>query len=69
MAGKDWWDPKGSARRKEAFSYLQAINSGMSEEKMAETVESTAPNKEFGKAFMSQFFKPSDLPFLLKFMK
>ena len=65
---ESWWNPKGRARRKEAIDYFTSINSGMSEEVKNQTVEATAPNREFAQSFMSKFFRPLDIPFLLKTM-
>lgn len=63
-----WWDPKGRARRQEAIAYMKRMNGSMSKEKKAETVEATKPSPEFGQAFVKQFFKKSDLLFLLPVM-
>lgn len=65
---KNWWDPKGAARRKEAISFFTTINSGMSDDVREQTVESAAPNREFAQSFMNKFFKPLDIPFLLTAM-
>ncbi len=65
---ENWWDPKGSARRKEAIGFFTAINSGMSDDVREQTVESAAPNREFAQSFMNKFFKPLDMPFLLAAM-
>ncbi|MCC8067909.1 MAG: beta-N-acetylhexosaminidase [Clostridiales bacterium] len=62
---RNWWVPSGEERQKEAFAYMASINSGMTEEEKAQTVESTAPNEEFGRAFMTKFFQPEDLPVLM----
>ncbi|MDO4621795.1 MAG: family 20 glycosylhydrolase [Eubacteriales bacterium] len=62
---RDWWTPEGQARQMEAFAYMKSMNDGMSEETKAETVESTAPNREFGEVFMTKFFQPEDLPILM----
>ncbi|MCC8046118.1 MAG: hypothetical protein LIP12_11575 [Clostridiales bacterium] len=48
---------------------MKAMNEGMSEETRSETVESTAPNEEFGRAFMTKFFQPEDLPILMGSMQ
>ncbi len=66
---KDWWDPKGAARRKEAVSFFTAINSGMSDDVREQTVESAAPNREFAQSFMNKLFHPLDMPFLLTAMR
>ncbi len=65
---KNWWDPKGSARRKEAIGFFTTINSGMSDDVREQTVESAAPNREFAQSFMNKFFEPLDIPFLLAAM-
>lgn len=62
---RSWWVPGGKERQKEAFAYMASINSGMSEDEKAQTVESTTPNEEFGRAFMTKFFQPEDLPILM----
>lgn len=62
---RSWWDPKGAARRKEAIAYFTTVNSGMSADVRAQTVESAAPNREFAQSFMNKFFEPLDIPFLL----
>lgn len=65
---KDAWDPKGRKRRREAVGYFTAINSGMSAEVKEQTVAAAAPNKEFAQSFVSKFFQPTDLLFLLPAM-
>lgn len=65
---RSWWDPEGKARRKEAIAYMKNMNGSMSKEKKAETVEATKPSPEFAQAFINQFFKKSDLLFLLPVM-
>lgn len=65
----EWWNPGGEERQREAFRYMKAMNEGMSEETRSETVESTAPNEEFGRAFMTKFFQPEDLPILMGSMQ
>ena len=62
---KEHWDPKGSKRRKEALAYFREMNNGI-EEVREQTVEASKPNKEFTSSFMNKFFKPWDMPFLLK---
>ncbi len=66
---RNWWVPGGEERQKEAFAYMASINSGMTEDEKAQTVESTAPNEEFGRAFMTKFFQPEDLPILMGSME
>lgn len=65
---KGWWDPRGSARRKEALIYMAKMNEDVEVEE-AERQETAAPNQEFARAFRTQFFKPTDLPYLAKLMK
>ncbi len=62
---ESWWVPTGAERQKEAFGYLASIHSGMSDEVKDQTVESTAPNEEFGRAFMTKFFQPEDMAILM----
>ena len=62
---KDHWDPKGKQRRKEALAYFTEMNSGLADVR-EQTVEASKPNKEFASSFMSRFFKPWDMPFLMK---
>ncbi len=69
VTDKENWDPKGRKRRKEAIRYFTTINEGMSSEVREQTVESADPNKEFAQSFMTKFFKPLDIPFLLMAMK
>lgn len=63
---KEWWDPKGKARRQEAIGYFANMRSAIPEEVREQTVESAAPGMEFAQSFMTKFFKFTDLPFLLK---
>ncbi len=65
FAPDEKWDPRGKARRQDALAYFTKMNSAMSSEVRAQTVENTAPNKEFAQSFMTKFFRVSDLPFLL----
>jgi hexosaminidase len=65
---RSWWDPQGSARRKEALSYFAGISEGQTEEQKAATLEATKPGKEFASSFLTKFFKPFDLPYVMKAM-
>ncbi len=65
---RESWDPKGKARRKETIAYMAEINTGLSDDRRAETLESAKPGKAFIKNFMNKFFKPTDIPFLLKYL-
>ena len=64
---EDWWEPKGRLRREEAIDYFIKVNSMPSDVK-AQTMDAAAPNREFAKSFMSKFFRPMDIPALLKAM-
>ena len=61
---ENWWEPRGKARKKEAIDYFIKVNS-MPPEVKAQTVDATAPNKEFAGSFMKKFFQPMDIPSLL----
>lgn len=65
---RERWDPKGRARRRETVAYMAEINSGLSDDRRAETLESAKPGKAFIKNFMNKFFRPTDIPFLLKYL-
>ncbi len=65
---RNWWDPKGSARRKEAIAYFSGISEGQTKDQKAATAKASKPGKEFASSFMTKFFKPSDIPFLIKAM-
>ncbi len=62
---ESWWNPTGDARREEAFGYFMGINSAMDEETKAATVEASRPGEEFARSFMTKFFQPEDLPYLM----
>ncbi|MCD8068774.1 MAG: beta-N-acetylhexosaminidase [Lachnospiraceae bacterium] len=62
---EDWWEPAGPERQREAFAYMAALSANMSEEAKAETMDSSAPDEDFGKAFMTKFFQPEDIPILM----
>ena len=61
---EDHWVPTGIKRQKEALSYMAALTSAMSDEVKEQTVNSSAPGEEFGRAFFTKFFQPEDIPFL-----
>lgn len=67
-AAREHWDPKGRARRRETVAYMAEINTGLSDERRAETLESAKPGKAFIRNFMNKFFRPTDIPFLLKYL-
>lgn len=62
---ESWWNPAGDARREEAFGYFMGINSAMDEETKAATAEASKPGEEFARSFMTKFFQPEDLPYLM----
>ncbi len=62
---EEGWNPQGHARQREAFGYMAGLRSGMSEEVREQTVEASAPSPEFGRAFMTKFFQPEDIPLLM----
>jgi len=62
-------DPEGKARRNETISYFEKMNSAMTPEIREKTVASAKPSKEFARRFMKKFFKATDLPFLIKYLK
>ena len=62
-------NPKGKERRQQTIDYMKNLNKDMPEDIKAETLESAKPNKAFIRSFTTRFFKLSDLPFLVKYMK
>ncbi len=62
---ENWWEPSGKKRRKEAVEYFVKVNSVPPEIK-AQTMEAAMPNKEFAGSFIKKFFRPLDIPALLK---
>ncbi|MCD8068566.1 MAG: family 20 glycosylhydrolase [Lachnospiraceae bacterium] len=63
---RDWWTPTGPERQQEAFAYMASLSANMSEEVKEETMDSSsASNEEFGRAFMTKFFQPEDIPILM----
>lgn len=65
---RERWDPKGRARRRETLAYMAEINTGLSDDRRTETLESAKPGKAFIRNFMNKFFRPTDIPFLLKYL-
>ena len=41
------------------------INSAMDDETREATVEASKPGEEFARSFMTKFFQPEDLPYLM----
>ena len=62
---ENWWNPTGDARREEAFGYFMGIYSAMDEETKAATAEASRPGEEFMRSFMTEFFQPEDIPYLM----
>ncbi|HUM83582.1 MAG TPA: family 20 glycosylhydrolase [Lachnospiraceae bacterium] len=62
-------NPKGRVRQSETMAYFLKMNSAMTPEIRAKTVESAKPSREFARRFATQFFRLSDMPLLLKVMK
>ena len=65
---EDWWDPRGRARLDEALGYLVKMNAAMPEEIRAEALDAAKPSREFVLSFVSRFFRPTDIPALLRSM-
>ena len=63
------WDPHGRARRREALAYFQKMNAAMSSETREQTLQAARPSREFQQSFLTGFFRPSDMPFLLCALK
>lgn len=64
----DGWDPKGKARREDAFAYLGRMFAAIPKEAMPEA-EDSGSGLSFLLGFATKFFKPQDIPYLLKLLK
>ncbi len=60
------WDPKGRKRREEAVRFYLNMGAGVDEEEAKKQAASAAPKLEFVIHFITEFFKLSDIPRLLK---
>lgn len=63
---KERWNPGGKERREEAFAFLKAMGGTPDDAAWAESVEMPEPGKEFVYNMATKFFRPSDLPALMK---
>ncbi len=70
---EEGWDPVGRARVQESLGYMQAMFSAIDTEaaqaSMGDGEESKEAMKAFYMGFATKFFKPWDLPKLLKLLK
>lgn len=66
VMAKERWNPKGKVRREEAFAFFQKMGEIPADAGQTEPMEITKPGKEFVRCFATKFFRPSDLPALLK---
>lgn len=62
---REHWDPRGRPRLEEALGHFVKMNAGLP----AEVMELTKPSREFVQSFLTEFFRLSDLPALLRSMK
>ena len=57
------WNPEGAVRQREAFAYLRSLHEvGLRESE--EKVDPRPEGADFGRKFMSRFFRPEDIPIL-----
>ncbi|MBO4368102.1 MAG: family 20 glycosylhydrolase [Clostridia bacterium] len=63
---EDWWDPEGEARLAEALGYLKAMREGLDPAVLQETMQAAAPDPGFARIFAARFFRPEDVPILMK---
>lgn len=62
VTAKTWWDPRGTARRKEALAFVARQRAASADEEPP--AEPAPPNREFDRAYRKKFFKPWDAPWL-----
>ena len=65
----DGWNPEGDQRQKEAFGYMGAIHTELPEEDKDEVVDPSDVGEDFGRKFVSRFFRKEDIPILMGNMK
>ncbi len=65
---EDWWDPRGRGRGSTAGLAIVKMNAAMPEEIRAERWTRRSRAREFVLSFVSRFFRPTDIPALLRSM-
>lgn len=65
----DGWNPEDDQRQKEAFGYMGAIHTELPEEDKDEVVDPSDVGEDFGRKFVSRFFRKEDIPILMGNMK
>lgn len=66
---KEHWDPKGKIRRDEALAYITKMFSAIPKNAQDTVSEAGGDDSGFIMTFMSKFFKPTDMPYLLSIFK
>ncbi len=66
---EEHWDPKGKVRRDEALAYIKNMFSAIPQNAKDTVAEVDGDASGFLKLFMTKFFKPTDIPHLIKIFK
>lgn len=66
---ENWWDPKGKERRDEALSYMARMTAAIPKNAMDTVTEGEGDKAAMLSGFATKFFKPADVPYLLKLFK
>lgn len=69
VTAESWWNPKGTGRRDEAIAYMANMAAAIPKNAKDTISEGNGDFSAFLNGFATKFFRPADIPYLLKLFK